>query len=69
MAATTASGAIAGFFFSYVIVAAAAAAMAGFDAPTVSFRDGFSHLFGNDNLICAADDRSVRLTLNRYSGN
>ncbi|XP_042389703.1 probable xyloglucan endotransglucosylase/hydrolase protein 30 [Zingiber officinale] len=66
MAATTASGAIAGFF-SYVILAAAAAA-AGFNAPTVSFSDGFSHLFGNDNLIRAADDRSVRLTLNRYSG-
>ncbi|THU74548.1 hypothetical protein C4D60_Mb04t34540 [Musa balbisiana] len=39
-----------------------------FDVPTLTFGEGFSRLFGNDNLIRSADDRSVRLTLNRYSG-
>ncbi|URE03130.1 xyloglucan endotransglucosylase hydrolase protein 30 [Musa troglodytarum] len=44
------------------------APMAAFDVPTIPFSEGFSHLFGNDNLIRSKDDRSVRLSLNRYSG-
>ncbi|WOK99040.1 putative xyloglucan endotransglucosylase/hydrolase protein 30 [Canna indica] len=52
---------------SLLCVAAAVTALL-FDEPTISFSEGFTHLFGNDNFIRSADDRSVRLTLNRYSG-
>ncbi|XP_074587918.1 putative xyloglucan endotransglucosylase/hydrolase protein 30 [Curcuma longa] len=68
MAATTTTGAITAFFFVFLFSTAAAAASPPFNVPTVSFSQGFAHLFGNDNLVRAADDRSARLTLNRYSG-
>lgn len=46
----------------------AAAAATAFNLSTLPFDDGFSHLFGNDNLVRCGDGRSARLTLNRYSG-
>lgn len=56
------------------VVAAAAAASTGdasyADAPqTISFDEGYSHLFGGGNLMKSPDGRSVRLKLDRYSGN
>lgn len=66
-AASTTAGPITAVFL--FLFSAAAVAAPPFNVPTVSFSEGFSHLFGNDNLIRGADDRSVRLTLNRYSGN
>ncbi|XP_074582984.1 putative xyloglucan endotransglucosylase/hydrolase protein 30 [Curcuma longa] len=47
---------------------AAASAAAVFNLTTLPFDDGFSHLFGNDNLVRSGDGRGARLTLNRYSG-
>ncbi|RRT63372.1 hypothetical protein B296_00042747 [Ensete ventricosum] len=64
MAATLPGASSMVLFFLLSLVAATEA----LDVPTLTFGDGFSHLFGNDNLIRSADDRSVRLTLNRYSG-
>lgn len=55
----------AAFIFLLFITTAAV----GFDVPSLTFSEGFSHLFGNDNLIRSADGRSARLSLNRYSGN
>ncbi|GJN22616.1 hypothetical protein PR202_gb10199 [Eleusine coracana subsp. coracana] len=40
----------------------------GFDVPTIAFDEGFSPLFGEANMEQSADGRTVRLTLNRYSG-
>ncbi|XP_074577765.1 putative xyloglucan endotransglucosylase/hydrolase protein 30 [Curcuma longa] len=45
-----------------------AASTAALNVTTLSFDDGFSHLFGNDNLVRSGDGRGARLTLNRYSG-
>ncbi|KAJ4805795.1 Xyloglucan endotransglucosylase/hydrolase [Rhynchospora pubera] len=39
-----------------------------FDVPTIAFEDGFSKLFGDDNLVISPDGKSVSLTLNRYTG-
>ncbi|RWW50675.1 hypothetical protein BHE74_00043048 [Ensete ventricosum] len=64
MAATLPGASSMVLFFLLSLVAATEA----LDVPTLTFGEGFSHLFGNDNLIRSADDRSVRLTLNRYSG-
>ncbi|KAG6521257.1 hypothetical protein ZIOFF_018368 [Zingiber officinale] len=67
MAATTSTtGAITAFFFVFLFSAAAVASPR-FNVPTVSFSHGFAHLFGNDNLVRSPDDRSARLTLNRYT--
>ncbi|KAG6518374.1 probable xyloglucan endotransglucosylase/hydrolase protein 30 [Zingiber officinale] len=65
MAATT--GAITAFFFVFLFSAVAVASPP-FNVPTVSFSHGFAHLFGNDNLVRSPDDRSARLSLNRYTG-
>ncbi|GJM97288.1 hypothetical protein PR202_ga14206 [Eleusine coracana subsp. coracana] len=53
-----------------VLVALAAVLMvgSGFDVPTIAFEEGFSPLFGEANMEQSADGRTVRLTLNRYSG-
>ncbi|XP_042394405.1 probable xyloglucan endotransglucosylase/hydrolase protein 30 [Zingiber officinale] len=45
-----------------------AASTAALNVTTLSFDDGFSHLFGNDNLVRSGDGRGARLILNRYSG-
>jgi hypothetical protein len=42
---------------------------AAFDVPTVAFDEGFSPLFGDGNLVRAADGRTARLLLDRRSGN
>lgn len=47
------------FFFAFV---------SAFDVPTIAFEDGFSKLFGEDNLVISPDGKSVSLILNRYTG-
>ncbi|KAF0917919.1 hypothetical protein E2562_021637 [Oryza meyeriana var. granulata] len=46
------------------------AAAAGFldELPTMAFEEGFSPLFGEDNMVKSADGRTVSITLNRYTG-
>lgn len=53
-----------------LVVALSAVLVAGsaFDVPTMAFEEGFSPLFGEANMEQSADGRTVRLTLNRYSG-
>ncbi|KAJ4778026.1 Xyloglucan endotransglucosylase/hydrolase [Rhynchospora pubera] len=52
------------------VVAAATTGAASYadDPQTISFDEGYSHLFGGDNLIKSRDGRSARLKLDRYSG-
>ncbi|XP_006650922.2 probable xyloglucan endotransglucosylase/hydrolase protein 30 [Oryza brachyantha] len=38
------------------------------DVPTIAFEEGFSPLFGEDNMEKSADGRTVSITLNRYTG-
>lgn len=35
---------------------------------TLRFSEGYSPLFGESNLVRSADDRKVRLILDRYTG-
>ncbi|URE36339.1 xyloglucan endotransglucosylase hydrolase protein 30 [Musa troglodytarum] len=51
-----------------LVLSCMVAAAAALNLTTLSFDDGFSHLFGNENLIRSPDGRSARLTLDRYSG-
>ncbi|RRT45647.1 hypothetical protein B296_00052858, partial [Ensete ventricosum] len=51
-----------------VLLSCVATVTAAFDVIAVPFDEGFSHLFGNDNLVRSSDGRIARLTLNRYSG-
>jgi hypothetical protein len=44
-------------------------AVSAFDVPSVAFEEGFSPLFGDENLVRSRDDWSVRLLLDRRSGN
>uniref|UniRef100_A0A0D9W1K0 Xyloglucan endotransglucosylase/hydrolase n=1 Tax=Leersia perrieri TaxID=77586 RepID=A0A0D9W1K0_9ORYZ len=46
-----------------------AVAWSGFEGvPTMSFDEGFSPLFGEDNMEKSPDGRTVSITLNRYTG-
>uniref|UniRef100_A0A0E0KLQ0 Xyloglucan endotransglucosylase/hydrolase n=1 Tax=Oryza punctata TaxID=4537 RepID=A0A0E0KLQ0_ORYPU len=38
------------------------------DVPTIAFEEGFSPLFGEDNMVKSPDGRTVSITLNRYTG-
>ncbi|THU56294.1 hypothetical protein C4D60_Mb11t15760 [Musa balbisiana] len=51
-----------------VLLSCVVTVTAAFDVTAVPFDEGFSHLFGNDNLVRSSDGRTARLTLNRYSG-
>ncbi|XP_010919979.2 probable xyloglucan endotransglucosylase/hydrolase protein 30 [Elaeis guineensis] len=42
--------------------------VSGFNVTTRAFDEGYSHLFGEGNLVRSPDGRTVRLVLNRYSG-
>jgi xyloglucan:xyloglucosyl transferase len=48
--------------------ASALLVVSGSDVPTIAFDEGFSPLFGEANMERSPDGRTVRLTLNRYSG-
>uniref|UniRef100_A0A0E0P432 Xyloglucan endotransglucosylase/hydrolase n=1 Tax=Oryza rufipogon TaxID=4529 RepID=A0A0E0P432_ORYRU len=50
-------------------LAPASLAASGFEeVPTIAFDEGFSPLFGEDNMVKSADGRTVSITLNRYTG-
>ncbi|KAF3335968.1 putative xyloglucan endotransglucosylase/hydrolase protein 30 [Carex littledalei] len=52
-----------------VLAAATTGAASYADTPqTISFDEGYSHLFGGGNLVKSPDGSSVRLKLDRYSG-
>ena len=36
--------------------------------PIIAFDEGYTHLFGDDNLMVLRDGKSVRLTLNERTG-
>ncbi|KAJ0112751.1 hypothetical protein Patl1_03588 [Pistacia atlantica] len=50
-------------FFSFVFTTSSA-----FNVSTISFDEGYSHLFGEGNLVRSPDGRNARLILNRASG-
>lgn len=56
-------------FLVATLLCLSAVAASAFDVPSVAFDEGFSPLFGDDNLVRSRDDRSVRLLLDRRSGN
>ncbi|KAJ1702850.1 hypothetical protein LUZ63_002629 [Rhynchospora breviuscula] len=39
-----------------------------FHVETISFDEGYKHLFGEDNLVVSADRKRANLVLNRYTG-
>ncbi|KAL6629763.1 hypothetical protein ACP70R_029528 [Stipagrostis hirtigluma subsp. patula] len=54
-----------------LLVLAAAAAVAGLPAinvTTMAFEEGYAPLFGHDNILRSADDRTVSLLLDRSTG-
>ena len=53
---------------SCAAVAAPAPETKGFNVKTLTFDEGYAPLFGDGNLVRSSDGRSVRLNLNRYSG-
>ncbi|WOL18283.1 putative xyloglucan endotransglucosylase/hydrolase protein 30 [Canna indica] len=53
---------------AFLVVAAAAGGATAFNVPTLAFSEGYMELFGDGNLVRSADDRSVSLLLDRYSG-
>ncbi|OMO77375.1 Concanavalin A-like lectin/glucanases superfamily [Corchorus capsularis] len=56
------------FFFFFFFFFFFRFAAADFNISTLSFEEGYSHLFGDGNLVRSPDDRSVRLLLNVYTG-
>lgn len=40
-----------------------------FDLATIPFNDGYSHLFGDGNVVRSSDGNGVQLLLDRYTGN
>ncbi|KAJ9707288.1 hypothetical protein PVL29_002323 [Vitis rotundifolia] len=50
------------FFFSFFCAASS------FNLSVISFDQGYTHLFGEGNLVRSSDGRSVRLLLDRYTG-
>uniref|UniRef100_A0A0E0CQ53 Xyloglucan endotransglucosylase/hydrolase n=1 Tax=Oryza meridionalis TaxID=40149 RepID=A0A0E0CQ53_9ORYZ len=61
------------FFLAAVFAVAAtclclSAVASAFAVPSVAFDEGYSPLFGDDNLVRSSDDKSVRLLLDRRSG-
>lgn len=53
---------------SLVFTFANASSSPAFNLTTISFDEGYSHLFGDGNLIRSPDGKNVRLLLNRFSG-
>lgn len=41
---------------------------AAFDLATIPFNDGYSHLFGDGNVVRSSDGNGVKLLLDRYTG-
>lgn len=55
------------FFFSLFLLFSSTASA--FDLATIPFNDGYSHLFGDGNVVRSADGNGVQLLLDRYTGN
>ncbi|KAF3321530.1 putative xyloglucan endotransglucosylase/hydrolase protein 30 [Carex littledalei] len=55
------------FFLSLILLAISVSTQA-FHVETISFDEGYKHLFGEDNMVKTADGRGVNLVLNRYTG-
>lgn len=53
------------FLFFHVCFITADAAL---NVSTIPFSDGFSHLFGEGNILHATDDKSLQLHLNQRTG-
>ncbi|ONK71752.1 uncharacterized protein A4U43_C04F12000 [Asparagus officinalis] len=51
-----------------LVLSCAVTASAAFNVSTLSFDEGFSPLFGGDNVVKSRDGKNVKLHLNRYSG-
>lgn len=58
-----------GLVMAVLAVATTGAASYADTPQTISFDEGYSHLFGGGNLVKSPDGTSVRLKLDRYSGN
>uniref|UniRef100_A0ACD5YUI3 Uncharacterized protein n=1 Tax=Avena sativa TaxID=4498 RepID=A0ACD5YUI3_AVESA len=56
------------FLLAAACVCLSAVASSAFDVPSVAFEERFSPLFGDGNLVRAADGRTARLLLDRRSG-
>ncbi|XP_073060559.1 probable xyloglucan endotransglucosylase/hydrolase protein 30 [Primulina eburnea] len=55
-------------FFLVLHVLCAGFVAAAFNVSTIPFERGFTSLFGESNIIRSADDRSVQLHLNQFTG-
>ncbi|RCV05667.1 hypothetical protein SETIT_1G101400v2 [Setaria italica] len=66
-----AAGAAVASATALLVLAAAAAAVSGLQAinvTTMAFEEGYAPLFGQDNILRSADDRTVSLLLDRSTG-
>ncbi|KAL9450977.1 hypothetical protein AB3S75_012679 [Citrus x aurantiifolia] len=54
--------------FTFTNAASSSSSSSAFNLTTISFDEGYSHLFGDGNLIRSPDGKNVRLLLNRFSG-
>lgn len=54
-------------FFCFIFIFFSASS-ASFNLSTISFDDGYTHLFGEGNLVRSGDGRSVSLLLDVYTG-
>ncbi|KAI5438142.1 probable xyloglucan endotransglucosylase/hydrolase protein 30 [Lathyrus oleraceus] len=54
------------FFFSLFLLFSSTTSA--FDLATIPFNDGYSHLFGDGNVVRSADGNGVQLLLDRYTG-
>ncbi|PON98584.1 Xyloglucan endotransglucosylase/hydrolase [Trema orientale] len=61
-------GMLTSFGLVYVVFFTLAGVTAAFNLATIPFDEGYSPLFGDDNLIRSPDGRAVRLLLNQFTG-
>ena len=63
------NGRLSSFGLFCVVFFTLAGGAAAFNLPTIPFDEGYTPLFGDDNLVRSPDGRAVRLLLNRFTGN
>lgn len=56
------------FSFIFFLILIISAASADFNVTAISFNEGYSPLFGDDNVVPYPDGTGVRLVLNPYTG-
>ncbi|KAF5735025.1 xyloglucan endotransglucosylase/hydrolase protein 30 [Tripterygium wilfordii] len=54
--------------FLCIIISSSSQLAQAFNLNTISFDEGYSHLFGDSNLVRSPDGRGVRLLLDRFTG-